>query len=56
VHFQLVLLVYQLEIINSNTTVIEPSLTYKDIYGAFENKRKHYLGLSNTQGIDADFF
>jgi hypothetical protein len=40
---------------NSNTTVIEPSLTYKKTYGAFENKRKYYLGLSNTQGIDADF-
>jgi hypothetical protein len=29
---------------------------YKQTYGAFENKRKYYLGLSNTIGIDADFF
>jgi hypothetical protein len=44
---------YQL---NSNATVVEPKLTYKTEYGAFENKRKYYLGLSETVGIDSDFF
>jgi hypothetical protein len=29
---------------------------YKQTYGEFENKRKYYLGLSDTIGIDADFF
>jgi len=41
---------------NSNTSVVAPKLTYKTAYGAFENKRKFYLGLSETIGIDADFF
>jgi hypothetical protein len=41
---------------NSNTTVKTPNLTYKQTYGAFENKRKFYLGLSETVGIDSDFF
>ncbi len=41
---------------NSNTTVKTPILTYKTEYSAFENKRKFYLGLSNTVGIDSDFF
>jgi hypothetical protein len=41
---------------NGNTTALSPDLTYKTAYGAFENKRKYYLGLSNTLGIDADFF
>jgi len=41
---------------NSNTTVVDPKLTYKTEYGAFENKRKFYLGLSETVGIDSDFF
>jgi glycosyltransferase involved in cell wall biosynthesis len=27
---------------------------YKNTYGVYENKRKYYLGLSNTVGIDAD--
>ena len=44
---------YQL---NSNTSVVDPKLTYKTEYGVFENKRKYYLGLSQTVGIDADFF
>ncbi len=44
---------YQL---NTNPAVIDPKLTYKTEYGAFENKRKYYLGLSETVGIDADFF
>ena len=42
--------------INSNPDVQTPSIMYKQTYGAFENKRKYYLGLSNTIGIDADFF
>tara|TARA_B110000211_G_C14075981_1_gene552063 strand:- start:114 stop:2969 length:2856 start_codon:yes stop_codon:yes gene_type:complete len=41
---------------NSNTTVLSPSIEYKQTYGAFENKRKFYLGLSETKGIDQDFF
>jgi hypothetical protein len=41
---------------NSNTTIIDPSLLFKQTYGSFENKRKYYLGLSETVGIDADFF
>lgn len=41
---------------NSNTSVVNPDLMYKQIYGTFENKRKFYLGLSETVGIDADFF
>lgn len=44
---------YQL---NSNSNVVDPKLTYKREYTAFENKRKYYLGLSETVGIDADFF
>ncbi len=44
---------YQL---NSNTSVKTPNLTYKQTYDAFENKRKFYLGLSETVGIDSDFF
>lgn len=41
---------------NPNTDVISPSLAYKTAYGDFENKRKSYLGLSDTVGIDSDFF
>ena len=41
---------------NANTSVIDPIQTYKTVYGEFENKRKYYLGLSETQGIDSDFF
>jgi hypothetical protein len=41
---------------NSNTNVLDPTISYKTTYGTFENKRKFYLGLSNTVGIDADFF
>jgi len=41
---------------NSNTTVLSPTIQYKKTYGTFENKRKFYLGLSNTVGIDQDFF
>jgi hypothetical protein len=41
---------------NTNSGVVDPSLTYKTAYGAFENKRKYYLGLSESVGIDSDFF
>lgn len=41
---------------NGNTSVQDPKLTYKTDYDTFENKRKSYLGLSETVGIDADFF
>ena len=44
---------YQL---NSNSTVLDPIVMYKQTYGTYENKRKYYLGLSETIGIDADFF
>lgn len=44
---------YQL---NANTGVVNPDMSYKQTYGFFENKRKYYLGLSETVGIDADFF
>lgn len=41
---------------NGNTSVVNPKLTYKTEYTQYENKRKFYLGLSETVGIDADFF
>ena len=41
---------------NLNTSVKTPEIEYKKSYTAFENKRKSYLGLSNTKGIDQDFF
>lgn len=41
---------------NTNTLAVNPIMTYKKSYGDFENKRKYYLGLSDTQGIDSDFF
>jgi len=41
---------------NSQSSVVNPDMNYKQAYGAFENKRKFYLGLSETVGIDADFF
>lgn len=41
---------------NGNTQVINPTLSYKTAYTQFENKRKSFLGLSNTVGIDSDFF
>ena len=41
---------------DGNTSVVNPSIEYKTAYTAFENKRKAYLGLSETVGIDADFF
>ncbi len=42
--------------LNSNSGVQSPTMEYKKTYGAFENKRKIYLGLSDTVGIDQDFF
>jgi hypothetical protein len=41
---------------SNNASVVTPSIEYKKAYGAFENKRKYYLGLSETVGIDSDFF
>lgn len=41
---------------NSNSTVENPTILYKQTYGQFENKRKYFLGLSETVGIDSDFF
>ena len=41
---------------NGNATVQTPSVEYKQTYGTFENKRKFYLGLSEVNGIDQDFF
>lgn len=41
---------------NGNANVLNPNLSYKTAYGEFENKRKAYLGLSDTVGIDSDFF
>jgi len=40
----------------NNTSVQDPTIEYKQTYGEFENKRKFYLGLSETKGIDQDFF
>jgi len=41
---------------NGNTSVQAPSIEYKTTYGTFENKRKVFLGLTETLGIDQDFF
>jgi len=41
---------------NGNSGVQNPSISYKKSYNAFEKKRKYYLGLSDTVGIDQDFF
>ena len=35
---------------------INPTIKYKETYGTYENKRKFYLGVSNTVGIDNSFF
>ena len=40
---------------DSNTGIERPVIRYKESYGAFENKRKFYLGVSNTVGIDESF-
>ena len=39
-----------------NASVINPDLNFKKTYSSFENKRKIYLGISETIGVDADFF
>lgn len=41
---------------NSQTTVANPDLTYKQIYIDDENKNKATLGISSAIGVDADFF
>ena len=41
---------------NGHSSVATPSMSYKTTYDSFEKKRKFYLGLSDTEGIDADFF
>ncbi len=38
------------------TDILQPTLTYKVDFDEFVNKRKQYLGLSETIGIDQDFF
>ena len=47
---------YQTYGVSGNTSVVNPDIMYKQTYGVFENKRKFYLGLSETVGIDTDFF
>jgi hypothetical protein len=42
--------------LNTNTATTAPNISYKQTYGTFENKRKFYLGVSDTVGVDADFF
>lgn len=41
---------------NGNTGVKPPKISYKQDYNVFEKKRKFYLGISDTVGIDQDFF
>ena len=41
---------------NSNATVVDTAMLYKTEYSAFENKNKEFLVISNTVGVDADFF
>lgn len=41
---------------NTNPTVKNPNLALKLKYGEFDNKRKMYLGINNSVGLDADFF
>jgi hypothetical protein len=42
--------------IGGNGNVSYPELQYKTTYSQFEKKRKVYLGISDTVGIDQDFF
>ena len=42
--------------INNNSSVKTPNIIYNQAYGTYDNKRKIYLGLSDTVGIDSDFF
>ncbi len=41
---------------NGNTGVQNPTINYNTEYTAFQKKRKFFLGLSDTTGIDSDFF
>jgi hypothetical protein len=41
---------------NSNSGVLNPKISYKKTYSTIENKRKVYLGISDTVGIDSDIF
>ena len=42
---------------NSNSTVVDPTLLYNKTYAVLGTiQKKFYLGLSETVGIDADFF
>jgi len=41
--------------LDANSGVTFPTICYKQTYGTYENKRKFYLGLSDTVGIDQDF-
>lgn len=42
--------------LDGNSDVQFPEVEYKREYGIFENKRKIYLGMNNTVGIDTDLF
>ena len=41
---------------DGNIPAVNPIIRYKTKYGTFENKRKFYLGISDTVGIDNSFF
>ena len=41
---------------NGNSSVQTPDFMYKNAYGTYDNPRKYYLGVSDTVGIDNDFF
>lgn len=41
---------------DGDITVTNPAIRYKQTYGTYENKRKYYLGVSDTVGIDNSFF
>lgn len=42
--------------LDNNNNVEAPIVEYKKTYSVFENKRKVYLGLTNSLGIDTDLF
>ena len=42
--------------LNSNTSVQNPRSFFKQTYGVYENKRKFYLGESDTVGIDEHLY
>jgi len=42
--------------LGTDTSVNAPSIQYKQSYSPTDNVRKVYLGLSDTTGIDVDFF